>query len=72
MLHDALCELGQPNRNCRTCDGWVSPGHPHCHCGSRAFPLCSGCRGGLHRHHLETNPATGKRCSCDLCNEEAA
>jgi hypothetical protein len=60
MLHDALCELRQTQftpHGIRT---------PSCQCGSRAFPLCDGCRVGLHTKHR----ASDRGCACDLCGLE--
>lgn len=54
VTHDALCER-------------VTNGGRDCGCGSRACPLCDGCRDGMHTKH-----ATTTRCDCPLCEEEAA
>jgi hypothetical protein len=62
--HDAKCELRDPNR-----PTWVGPS---CQCGSRAYPLCPGCRDGKHHAHATTNPGTGKTCACDLCTDQDA
>lgn len=64
MIHDAGCE--QNHRACRQCE--PSMWHPHCHCASRKYPLCVGCRSGLHVNHATTEPSTGFVCSCDLCS----
>ena len=53
MTHDALCER-------------VTNGGRDCGCGSRACPLCEGCRNGMHTKH-----ATTTRCDCPLCEEAA-
>ena len=71
MLHDDACEMRTPTHPCRTCGGgraWTSG--PHCHCGSRAFPLCEPCKRAQHTDH---HPVTGDgpRCACDLCQEAA-
>ena len=68
MIHDAQCEL-ETNR-----------GHG-CNCGSRACPLCHGCRNGAHTQHKPTFEATipssaGTRkvtlqCDCPTCLEAA-
>lgn len=71
MNHDHLCEMADPLvRKCGTCGDFIPIGSPHCHCGSRAFPLCVGCRDGRHLQHRDVNPSTGKACSCDLCADE--
>jgi hypothetical protein len=65
MKHDELCELRQTQftpHGIRT---------PSCQCGSRAFPLCDGCRAGLHTKHRDLTPL-GDRCQCDLGCEEVA
>lgn len=66
MLHDHLCELSQPRalQQCRSCTLYMTSAH--CHCGSRAHPLCEGCRDGLHLRH----EAAG--CDCTLCDESEA
>lgn len=68
MLHDQSCELN--HRACRQCP--VTIYTSHCHCASRAFPLCGGCQRGLHLDHRTTEPNTGALCACDLCSEEEA
>lgn len=63
MKHDDQCELGQgyqivtPYGVVRTLE---------CHCGSRAYPLCDGCRDGRHLKHRDGD------CSCDLCADQPA
>ena len=64
MNHDAKCELNDPDR-----PAWQGKS---CECGSRAYPLCVGCRNGRHMQHNQTNPGTGRPCQCDLCESEAA
>ena len=68
MTHDLKCELN--HRTCRQCADlhWA----PHCHCGSRAYALCKGCRTGMHTNHATTEPSTGEHCACDLCDQETA
>ena len=64
MLHDALCEL-ETNR-----------GHG-CNCGSRACPLCDGCRNARHASHVAeftttlANTKTVVACTCPTCEEAA-
>lgn len=62
MKHDSHCELNDPNRL-----PWQGKS---CECGSRAYPLCVGCRNGRHMQHQDTNTNTGKLCACDLCTAE--
>ena len=68
VTHDLKCELN--HRACRQCKPtmWLA----HCHCGSRAFALCIGCRRGQHLNHATTEPSTGDICACDLCDEGTA
>ena len=69
MIHDELCEL-------------VSNRGHGCNCGSRACPLCHGCRDGAHTRHepvFETTApsSAGTRkvtlpCDCPMCETDAA
>lgn len=68
MRHDLKCELNR--RACSQCH--LSLWFAHCHCGSRAFPLCVGCRHAQHLEHRDTEPSTGEICQCDLCTEGEA
>jgi hypothetical protein len=60
MKHDDLCEIRQTQFTpwgIRTAE---------CHCASRAFPLCDGCRSGQHLKHRRSD----RDCQCDLCSPE--
>ena len=69
MTHDSLCER-------------VTNGGRDCGCGSRACPLCDGCRNGMHTKHKPEFEATvpssaGTRkvtlpCDCPMCETDAA
>lgn len=68
MLHDDQCELalhfgsGDP---CPFPECWAT--RNHCHCGARAFPLCKGCRHGIHLNHQRHADDIDRPCACDLC-----
>jgi hypothetical protein len=84
--HDELCELVPGNLTRRLmvaesrvycpvegCDVYLPTNSGHCHCGSRAYPLCSACKCGNHSEHSVRSEHDRERlCSCDLCGEEAA
>jgi hypothetical protein len=75
MRHDDACEMLATTWHpvCRTdgCRIYLPAGGRHCHCASRLYPLCEGCRTGMHLTHADTSPE-GHTCQCDLCVEEAA
>jgi hypothetical protein len=73
MTHDSYCELESSRyQQCKDCMAWAGVQQIHCHCASRAFPLCNGCRSGSHAKHVEVAPSRGERCICDLCVDEVA
>jgi hypothetical protein len=73
MTHDPACELHTLFTGMTRCafpECWAMNGH--CHCGSRLFPPCVGCRDGRHLQHKPHVDNIDRACACDLCTEEAA
>lgn len=62
MKHDDRCEL----RNVVQTPWGMKAAS--CQCGSRAYPLCDGCREGRHLKHR----AADRDCQCPLCEDVAA
>jgi hypothetical protein len=65
--HDSFCEIETSRHQmCKECGAWAGIGQQHCHCGSRAFPLCVPCRSGQHIKHQPVDVTSGRACECDL------
>lgn len=65
MIHDDKCELRDGPQ--MTPFGLRAPS---CQCGSRAFPLCDGCRSSQHLKHVDMVLSRNLPCCCDLCYVE--
>lgn len=71
--HDSSCEwFSSRTQTCLTCGAWGDVRAIHCHCASRLYALCDGCKSGQHLKHAEVAQVfgTNRPCQCDLCAEE--